>query len=89
MSTVTQKGPDGQKFVWDRVSAWHEIGEYVIAETSGGKFHPYVCGCDTSHTFSTLDEALVYAIAYRNMEVNAAGWATRFFAVVLKLDADA
>jgi hypothetical protein len=64
-----------QEFVWGEVLKIHRIGEYEIVEFIGvfnGKreegvsFHVYIAGKDTSHSFGSLDSALVGAIAYKH-----------------------
>jgi hypothetical protein len=66
-------------FHWGRVISVHSIGRYEIVEyaqlavegvtvtqreTGMSEFHSYVDGLDTHHSFATLEEAIVGAIAY-------------------------
>lgn len=73
--------PDGRRFVWGPITFVHEVGPYQIVEyrrdmSNAGMvsmyadhgttyFHPYIDGKDTSHSYRSLDAALVGAIAYR------------------------
>jgi hypothetical protein len=69
-------------FSWGEIINTHIIGEYVIFEhTYKGdhkeiSFHPYINFKDTSHGYSTLDSAIVGAIAYKYDGANsmAAGY---------------
>lgn len=74
-------GPDGERFPWGPIDAVHEVGPYQIVEyrrdmSNAGQvemyadhgttcFHPYIDGKDTSHSYPSLDAALVGAIAIR------------------------
>lgn len=88
MSTETQYKPP--TFPWGKVTQWHRVGQYAIAEyinsDGGTSFHAYVGRDDTHHSFSTLDDALIDAIAYRNMEVNTAHRLAGFFSTLLTSD---
>ena len=65
-------------FTWGKVIEVHEIGEYSIVEYNDEKrgvigeekehenvikFHPYINGIDTNHSYDSLDAAIVGAIA--------------------------
>ncbi|WP_367139482.1 hypothetical protein [Saccharothrix sp. HUAS TT1] len=78
--------PDGRTFPWGPIDAVHTIGPYEIVEfrwdasrgprgrwTQHGTtfFHPYVNGCDTERYHSTLDGALVDAVAFRSEGPNS------------------
>lgn len=71
--------PDGREFVWGPVDKLHVIGKYTIVEyrrdcsnmiqseywPEHGTvcFHPYIEDRDTNHSCSSLEEAIVLAIA--------------------------
>lgn len=68
---------------WGKILKIHEIGEYQIVEfdsfelnsipleTTGDiRFHPFINHTDTCHTFKTLDEAIIFAIAKKNEGLN-------------------
>ena len=70
-------------FGWGQILKVHEIGEYQIVEfdkfelnsvprkTTGEiRFQPFINERDTSHTFDTLDEAIIFAIARNNEGLN-------------------
>jgi hypothetical protein len=68
-------------FTWGEFISLHEVGEYSIIEYHPWKqkgaslltgqpseeisFHPYINGRSLSHSFKSLDEALVFCIAYK------------------------
>jgi hypothetical protein len=68
-------------FTWGEFISFHEVGEYSIIEYHPWKsenssiftgqpskeisFHPYINGRDLSTSFSSLDEALAFCIAYK------------------------
>lgn len=72
---------DRFSFPWGLVKQTHEVGPYMVVEyhprkTKGCEvtreidhdqtmYHPYVDGRDTSNSFSSLEEALAFSIAYR------------------------
>ncbi len=76
-----------KKFVWGPIVDIHEIGDYQIIEynpqifnkcTGTGKydynrtqFHPYINYNDTSHSYKTLDEALIGTIALKHDGLNS------------------
>ena len=62
------------RFVWGQVTAIHDIGPYTFVETDEGGFHVYVDGKDTCHSATTLDRALIIAVARKNLEANTARW---------------
>jgi hypothetical protein len=88
------------RFTWGKVVGWHEVGRYQILEYKGreykdghptgaleGKstFHVYVDKKSTSSGCPTLEAALVYAIAYANLEVNEARWMAIAASTLLKV----
>ena len=72
------------EFVWGQVIAVHSVGEYDIVEyvpnqstnvadedyDPSPKFHSYIDSRDTSHSYSSLDAALVGAIAIKRDGIN-------------------
>ena len=74
-----------EKFPWGRVLKVHEVGDISIVEyaerkvvscticnkeTGGRIYHPYVNGEDTSHSFESLYQALIFAVVYKYMGLN-------------------
>lgn len=58
-----------EKYTWGKLVEVHEINNYLIVEYENeyegiNSFHPYVNGYDTHCNFSSLDYALIHAIAY-------------------------
>jgi len=79
------------RFTWGKVIGIHTIGRYTFVEYFGRayenghptgedetkpSFHIYVDGKSTSQSASTIESALVHAIALGKIEVNAARWMT-------------
>jgi hypothetical protein len=72
-----------------KVTEVHVFGKYQIAEyretedDSKVHYHPYVDGCDTSHSFGTLEEAAAFAIAYKAEGPNtkAAGYFVKMLGI--------
>ena len=79
----------GDPFTWGTLVKIHDIGRYSFVEykayefiesQSTGKFEEqssfsvYVDGEATSSSCKSLEHALLYAIAYGKLEVNAARW---------------
>jgi hypothetical protein len=73
------------RFVWGKIVQWHEVGRYQIVEyfpafassrppeyEDQAKFHIYLDKKSTHTGASTLESALVIAIAMGNLEVNHA-----------------
>lgn len=67
------------RFTWGSVQDIHDIGPYTIVEyviAREGKeitlFHVYVDGKATDSSTSTLEGALILAIANRHLEINEA-----------------
>lgn len=67
------------RFVWGKVVAWHEVGRYQILEydplvpvRTCGIFHVYVDKVSQNTSASSLEAALVIAIALGCLEVNHA-----------------
>ncbi len=73
------------RFVWGKVVAWHEVGRYQILEHSpfvpnssprevqeAPHFHVYVDKKDVGVSSSSLEAALVEAIAHGCLGVNRA-----------------
>lgn len=57
-------------FTWGNVIEIHDVGPYSFIEASSDdvtSFHVYVDGEDTCNSCSTLDSALVFAIAHKNI----------------------
>ena len=70
---------DHSCFHWGEVVDIHDVGPYAIVEYNrqgNVLFHVYVCEVSTHTSCETLDEALIYAISHRNLEVNEAHWMT-------------
>lgn len=74
---------DINNFHWGKVLKVHEIGEYQIIEydrfdlnsmplkvTGNIRFQTFINHIDTCHSFKTLDEAIVFAIAKKNEGLN-------------------
>lgn len=67
-----------QRFTWGKVTKFHEIGPYTIVEYTDRfhqgvpAFHVYVDGECTSSSASTLEGALILAIAKKHLEANEA-----------------
>lgn len=77
--------PDGKPFPWGTILQMHAVGEYRIAEYEDSRtgrvlYHGWVAGQDTSSSWTSLDEALIFLIAYSNTEPNYARHATQFAA---------
>jgi hypothetical protein len=78
-------GPDGQKFRWGTITKIHVIDpfhKYEIVEymsSMGTLFHAYVNGQDTRKAYTTLEEAIVFAIAYGRTDAEAAAYLSEFF----------
>lgn len=70
------------RFAWGRVVAFHEIGRYTLIEYQRlsdeldvkTAFHVYVDGKSTSQSASSIESALIHAIALGKLEVNSARW---------------
>ena len=83
--TVVRLAPHA--FTWGTVRKIHDVGPYCLVEYEDRdqeiRFHVYVDGRSTSNSCETMDEALLYAIAYSHLEINDAGHmaraATRLF----------
>ncbi len=73
------------RFVWGKIVAWHEVGRYQIVEylpnvpnsspreySDQPSFHVYVDKDDKSTGASSLESALVIAVAMGNLEINHA-----------------
>lgn len=89
-------GRGGDAFSWGPIVAIHEAGPYAVVEYLDDRsnfasaddwvdhgrtvYAAFVDGHDTSTSFSTLDEALLFLIARRNTEVNQARHVARFLA---------
>ena len=71
---------DIDNFTWGEVVSVHKVGVYEIVEFKpevfkGGRgtgkhhdyshFHPYVNGRDISHSYPTMEQALIGAICYK------------------------
>jgi hypothetical protein len=66
-----------RRFTWGQVAKIHDIGPYTIVEfvrhdSTEVCFHLYVDGKDECSSCSTLDGALVLAIARKHLEANEA-----------------
>ena len=64
-------------FTWGTILHVHDIGSYTIVEYKDNKdgkplFHVYVDNKSTNTSTTTLEGALVYAIAYKHLEINEA-----------------
>ena len=64
------------RFTWGSVQEIHDIGPYTLVEyiSRDGKeetsFHVYVDGKSTSNSASTLEGAMILAIAKKHLELN-------------------
>ena len=70
---------DPTTFHWGNIVNIYEIGPYGFVKYNrqdGVFFHVYVCEVSTNTSCKTLDEAMIFAIARRNLEVNEAHWMT-------------
>jgi hypothetical protein len=61
------------RFTWGRAEAVHDVGRYSIVESVDRKtqevsFHPYVDGRNTHVSASSLEGALVLAVARGSIE---------------------
>lgn len=62
------------RFTWGTIMAFHDVGPYTIVEfisydsSNQTAFHVYVDGKDTANSTSSLDSALVLAMAFKNVE---------------------
>ena len=81
------------EFSWGSVVKTHCIGDYQILEHRNKflykdktSFHAYINFKDTNCSYSSLDEALIGAIAQNNLEVNEARYATRFILKMLGME---
>ena len=63
-------------FMWGAVRKIHDIGPYCLVEyvdqDNETRFHIYVNGQTTSTSCLTMDEALIFAIARKHLEINDA-----------------
>jgi hypothetical protein len=73
-TTDLEELKNGAPYTWGKLIKIHEIGDYAIVEAlwydrtnkvSEVKYHSYVNKKCTGHAFSSLDEALIYAISYK------------------------
>lgn len=77
------------RFTWGKVWAIHSIGRYTFVEYFGRaykdghptgedetkpSFHIYVDGKSTSKSASSIESALIHAIALGKLEANEARW---------------
>lgn len=81
------------KFPWGRVINRHIVGIYDVIEyasNSNGRilFHVNVDGKDTHTSTTTLEEAFVFAFAYRTMDINEARSMSRACCKILNLKGD-
>lgn len=90
---------NGAPYTWGEVVTIHEIGEYAIVESidwaskkteimtgvigDTTKYHPYVNEQNTNHSYSSLDEAIIGAIAYKYDGLNSQ--AAYFFSKMIGL----
>lgn len=86
-------------YVWGEVVKIHDIGRYTIVEhdsypatnskePSQRSFAIYVDG-ENKHTSAlSMDKALLLAVAFGNLDVNAAHWAGRFAADMMGIRRD-
>jgi hypothetical protein len=81
----------GHPFTWGQLLEIHTLGRYQFVEYYGHEYkdgHPtgglnktttfslYVDGKSTSHSYNSLEEAMVGAIAFGSLERNEARWMT-------------
>lgn len=66
-------------FCWGRVEVFHDVGRYTIVEYSNATdqtvrhFHVYVDGKSTNNSCSSLEKALIFAVAFGGgQEINTA-----------------
>lgn len=90
---VVKARPD--RFVWGKVVAWHEVGRYQILEYSRQDdeseeprrcFHVYVDKVGHNTSASSLESALVIAVALGRLEVNHAHHMSTACLKVLELE---
>lgn len=63
-----------------------EYGEVTPEMAPEHSFSSYAEGVRTGHSYGSLDDALIHAIAYRNLgNPNSASWATTHVAKILEL----
>jgi len=69
---------DGQPYTWGQVLNVIDVGDYTVVQyrcdfgSQEGKelFAGYLAGVSTSHSFNTLEEALVHSIAQNYDGIN-------------------
>ncbi len=90
---VIRKHP--RSFMWGTVLRVHDIGSYTLVEyehrhaykDEGVQFHVYVDGKDTRMSETTLDNALLYAIAHKHLELNTASYMAKGAGKLLGVEA--
>jgi len=98
-----EKLQDGGSFWLGRIVKWHKLGEYDIAEyhpramdgariskvidTDTTNFAGYIDGRDASHSWSTLEQAIVGLIAIRRDGPNSQ--AGTFFCRMVRIEQEA
>jgi hypothetical protein len=98
--TVPKKG-DTKEFPWGEIVSVQKITDeidvviyhsYIYEEgqrtremEKGFTYHPYVGGHDTNCSFHSMEEAIIYAICHRHLEINEAMHAERFISRMLKI----
>ena len=94
---VLRERPD--LYVWGEIIKIHDVGRYAIVEhddypASNAKrpsqrtFAIYVDGENRCTSADSMDKALLLAVAFGNLEVNAARWAGRFAADMMGIRSD-
>ena len=76
-----------EQFPWGKIVKVHKIGKYKIVEYKSyvyvngvstdklnkkSSFHPFINNKDTSHSFNSLDKAMIFMVMYNNLEINEA-----------------
>ncbi len=92
-------GPDGKRFVWGHIVDVHEIGRYQIVEAVPNRprgedksafnqreFFVYVDNEDVNSYATSLDQALLIAIAAGNGGKNEAATTARYMARLAGVD---
>ena len=82
-----------RRFTWGPVTAMHDVGRYSLLEFEDAEgrraWHVYVDGKDTHRSGSTLESAMLTAIAFSKFEnKNVADERARCAAVLLSMPGD-
>lgn len=75
-----------KRYTWGEITKIHDVGDYTVVEyTHNGEtlFAPYVEGRDLGNSASTLEEALLLAIAGKHLTQSAIAGRAEAAAVLL------